>query len=201
MHIAEWVSPQMSVDAAIEEISLGGVPCYDIRPKKLVDDSKVLVYMHGGAYGVYRAGGSMLGRGVTAADNWNVRVVSIDFSLAPRRKFDEITDECVAAVSALVGQGVPLTNIAFYGDSAGGSLTAAVVLKMRDRGLGMPAALAMVSPWLDVTLDPDSLMSLQNQETSYVSPRLSSQNSPIGEPLSWRARKALCAAEPGARSF
>ena len=32
----------------------------------------------------------------------------------------------------------------------------------------MPTALAMVSPWLDVTLDPDSLVSLQNQETSYV---------------------------------
>ena len=157
-----------SVDPGIEEISLGGVTCYDIRPKNLVDDSKVLVYMHGGAYVVYRAGGSMLGRGVTAADKWNVRVVSIDFSLAPRRKFDEITDECVAAVSALVEQGVPLKNIAFYGDSAGGSLAAAVVLKMRDRGLGMPAALAMVSPWLDVTLDPDSLVSLQNQETSYV---------------------------------
>jgi acetyl esterase/lipase len=157
-----------SADPRIEEISLGGVTCYDIRPKNLADDSKVLIYMHGGAYVVYRAGGSMLGRGVTAADKWNVRVVSIDFSLAPRRKFDAITDECVAAVSALVEQGIPLKDIAFYGDSAGGSLAAAVVLKMRDRGLGMPAALAMVSPWLDVTLDPDSLVSLQNQETSYV---------------------------------
>ncbi|MNF64402.1 Monoterpene epsilon-lactone hydrolase [compost metagenome] len=157
-----------SVDPRIDEITLGGVTCYDIRPKNLADDSKVLIYMHGGAYVVYRAGGSMLGRGVMAADLWNVRVVSIDFSLAPRRKFDEITDECVAAVSALVEQGIPLKNIAFYGDSAGGSLAAAVVLKMRDRGLGMPAALAMVSPWLDVTLDPDSLVSLQNQETSYV---------------------------------
>ena len=77
----------------------------------------------------------MLGRGVTAADRWNVRVVSIDFSLAPRRNFDEITDECAAAVSALVEQGIPLKDIAFYGDSAGGSLAAAVILKMRDRGL------------------------------------------------------------------
>lgn len=169
---AQWIqkyAPYIeSIAPSIDEICLGGVTCYDIRPKNLVDNRKVLIYMHGGAYVVYRAGGSMLGRGVTAADLWNVRVVSIDFSLAPRRKFDEITDECVAAVSALVEQGIPLQDIAFYGDSAGGSLAAAVVLKMRDRGLGMPAALAMVSPWLDVTLDPDSLVSLQNQEASYV---------------------------------
>jgi len=169
---AQWIrkyAPYIkSVDPRIDEISLGGVTCYDIRPRNLPDDSKVLVYMHGGAYVIYRAGGSMLGRGVTAADKWKVRVVSIDFSLAPRRKFDAITDECVAAVSALVEQGIALKDIAFYGDSAGGSLAAAVILKMRDRGLGMPAALAMVSPWLDVTLDPDSLVSLQNQETSYV---------------------------------
>ena len=124
-----------SVHPRIDEVSLGGVTCYDIRPKNLADDSKVLVYLHGGAYVVYRAGGSMLGRAVTAADQWNVRVVSVEFSHAPRQKFDEITDECVAAVSALVERGIALKDIAFYGDSAGGSLAAAVILKMRDRGL------------------------------------------------------------------
>jgi acetyl esterase/lipase len=157
-----------AVDPKIEEILLGGVTCFDIRRKDWIDDGKVLIYLHGGAYVMYRAGGSMLGRGVSAAEKWNLRVVSVEFSHAPRHKFDAITNECVAAISAIVDSGVPMKNIAFYGDSAGGSLAAAVILKMRDRGMGLPAALAMLSPWLDVTLDPDTLVSLQNQETSYV---------------------------------
>ena len=105
---------------------------------------------------------------VPAADLWNLRVVAVDFSLAPHRKFDGITDECVASIRELVDSGIPIKNIAVYGDSAGGSMSAAVVLKMRDQEMGLPAALAMVSPWLDVTLDPDTLVSLRNQETSYT---------------------------------
>jgi acetyl esterase/lipase len=156
------------LDPKIEEISLGGVTCYDIRRKDWKDDGKVLIYLHGGGYVYYRIGGSMLGRAVAVVDLWNLRIVAVEFSHAPRCKFDAITDECVAAIRALVASGIPMKNIAMYGDSAGGSMAAAVTLKMRDQGMGLPAALAMMSPWLDVTLDPDTMVSMVNQEASYT---------------------------------
>jgi hypothetical protein len=48
---------------------------------------------------------SMLSRGVTAADQWGLRVVSVDYTLAPRAKYNQITDECVAVIKALMQQG------------------------------------------------------------------------------------------------
>ena len=51
---------------------------------------------------------------VPAADLWNLRVVAVDFSLAPHRKFDGITDECVATIRALVAPSafiVPITGV------------------------------------------------------------------------------------------
>ena len=96
----------------------------------------------------------MLSRGVTAADQWGLRVVSVDYTLAPRAKYNQITDECVAVIKALMQQGTMVENIAIYGDSTGGGLGAAVVLKIRDQGVGLPAALAVLSPWLDLTQDP-----------------------------------------------
>jgi epsilon-lactone hydrolase len=157
-----------SVEPTIKHVKFGGVPCVDIRPKNWTDNGKVLIYFHGGAFVFYRAGGSMLSRGVTAADQWGLRVVSVDYTLAPRAKYNQITDECVAVIKALMQQGTMVENIAIYGDSAGGGLGAAVVLKIRDQGVGLSAALAVLSPWLDLTQDPDTVTSLQNQETSYT---------------------------------
>jgi monoterpene epsilon-lactone hydrolase len=63
--------------------------------------------------------------------------------------------------------------------SSGGE---AHLARLRDRGLGMPAALAMVSPWLDVTLEADSLVSLQNQETGYVVQRVKAAGAAWADP-------------------
>ncbi|MFN8643570.1 MAG: alpha/beta hydrolase fold domain-containing protein [Candidatus Binatia bacterium] len=64
--------------------------------------------------------------------------------------------EVVAVIQALLDQGQRMEDTAIYGDSSGGGLAAAVVLKMRDRGMGMPAAAVLVSPWLDVTNSGDT---------------------------------------------
>jgi acetyl esterase/lipase len=50
------------------------------------------------------------------------------------------------------------------GDSAGGGLAAGTILKMRDEGLGMPAALVLWSPWTDVTGVGDTYFTLRNDD-------------------------------------
>jgi len=147
------------------ERKLGAVPVLDVRPKAWKDDGKAVIYTHGGAHVMYSAA-STLGRAVIAAHETGFRVISIDYTLAPFAKYDEMSDQVIAAVQAHLSEGYHLRDTAIYGDSSGGGLAAATVLKMRDRGLGMPRAAVLVSPWLDVTPSGDSEVTLRNADPS-----------------------------------
>lgn len=151
----------------IDERELGGVRVLDIKPKGYTPDRRVLVYAHGGAYVLFSARSS-LGNAALAADATGLRVISIDYTLAPDAKWPAITDQVVAVIGALKEEGHPLASIAVYGDSAGGGLAAAAALKMRDKGLGMPAALVLQSPWADITDSGDSAVTLRAAEPFYT---------------------------------
>jgi epsilon-lactone hydrolase len=130
--------------------NVGGVAVLDVRPKGWKKNRKVVVYVHGGAHPLYSAK-STLGRAAIFAADTGHRVISVDYTLAPQAKFNQMSDEVVAVLRTLLKEGHSLADILIYGDSSGGGLAAAVVLKMRDKGLGMPVAAVLVSPWLDVT--------------------------------------------------
>lgn len=154
--------------------TLGGVPALDVRPEGWKDNGKVLVYTHGGAHVMYSAA-SMLGRAVVTAHSTGLRIVSVDYTLAPWVKYNQMSDEVVTAIQALVEQGQRLEDLAMYGDSSGGGLAAAVVLKMRDRGLGMPKAAVLVSPWLDVTPSGDTETTLHDADPNTLYERQGKQ--------------------------
>ena len=61
-----------------------------------------------------------------------------------------------------------MADIAIYGDSAGGGMAAGVVLKMRDDGMGMPAAVVLWSPWADITETGDTYKTLKLAEPMYL---------------------------------
>jgi len=147
----------------IEERTLGGVPVLDIKPKGWKKNDRVLVYTHGGAYALFSAR-STLSSSVPVANDTGLRVVSVDYTVAPHAKWDKVTDQAIAVIQALVKEGHPLTEIAIYGDSAGGGLAAGAVLKMRDRGLGMPAAVVLWSPWSDITNTGDTYVTLADAD-------------------------------------
>ncbi len=151
----------------VTEGRLGGIPILDVRPKEWKDTGKFLVYTHGGAHVMYSAR-STLGRAVIAAHETGLRVISVDYTLAPHAKYNQMSDEVVSVIQALRQQGQRLEDMAIYGDSSGGGLAAAVVLKMRDRGLGMPAAAALVSAWLDVTPSGDTETTLHDADPNQL---------------------------------
>ncbi|MFO0821793.1 MAG: alpha/beta hydrolase [Gemmataceae bacterium] len=151
----------------VTEGRLGGVSILDVRPKDWKHNGKILVYTHGGAHTMYSAR-SMLGRAVFAADSTGIRVISVDYTLAPHVKYNQMSDEVVAAIQALLNGGTRLEDLAIYGDSSGGGLAAAVVLKMRDKGLGMPKAVVLVSPWLDVTNSGDTETTLHDADPNQL---------------------------------
>jgi acetyl esterase/lipase len=102
------------------------------------------------------------------ADRTGLRIVSIDYTLAPRAKWRQVQDEIIAVIKALVKEGIALQNIALYGESAGGNLTAAVTLRLRDLGLGMPAAVVLWSPCTDFADTADTRTTLRAAEPTYL---------------------------------
>jgi len=151
----------------IQERKVGGVPVLDIKPKGWKNSSKLLVYTHGGAYALYSAK-SRLMSAVPMANDTGLRVVSVDYTLAPHAKWNEVTDQVVAVIRGLLEEGHTLSNMAVYGESAGGGLAAGAVLKMRDKGLGMPAAVVLWSPWSDITETGDSYTTHQGCRSAVI---------------------------------
>jgi len=85
------------------------------------------------------------------------RVLCIDYRLAPEHPFPAALDDAVAAYHWLLAQGAEPRHVAFIGDSAGGGLTLAALLRLRDEGTALPAAAVVVSPWTDLALTGESL--------------------------------------------
>jgi epsilon-lactone hydrolase len=147
--------------------TLGGVPVLDVRPASWRDDGRVLVYVHGGAY-TFNSARATLSSAVPVADLTGLRVISIDYTLAPHARWPQVTDEVVAVFGALRDAGYDWERIAAYGDSAGGGLLAGSVLKLRDRGDGMPAAVWLWSPWADLTESGDTYATLAHADPLLV---------------------------------
>ena len=163
MSISQSQSLVDSFEANITSFKLGNVPVMDIKPKGWVDQSKALIYVHGGGYTILGAN-STLNNSVPISNATGLRVISVDYSLAPFSKWNETTSEVVSVIKALMDQGYSLENIAMYGDSAGGGLAASSILKMRDEGIGIPAALVLWSPWTDVSGAGDTYSTLKSAD-------------------------------------
>ena len=105
------------------------------------------VFLHGGAY-VLGSADTHLRLAANYALASSARVWSVDYRLAPENPYPAAINDAVA-----VARGID-TNIptAIIGDSAGGGLALALALRLRDEGLPSPVALALVSPWADLTL-------------------------------------------------
>lgn len=152
-------------------MTLGGVPVLEIVPKDWTDDGKVLVYCHGGAYTFFTAR-STLTSSATAAAATGMRVLSIDYTNPPRARWPEVTDEVVTVFDTLDRQGYESRRIAAFGDSAGAALVAGSMLKMRDSGRALPAALVLWSPWADITETGETYHTLKHAEPAYTYDRL-----------------------------
>ncbi len=151
----------------VEARKIGGVPVLEVKPKGWKESRKVLVHLHGGAYTMQSAH-SRLPSSVPGADATGLRVISVDYTVAPAGKWPQVTDEVLAVIDGLQKEGHKLKDIAIYGESAGGALAAGGVLKMRDKGLGMPAAVVLWSPWADITNSGDSAITMKNFEPIFV---------------------------------
>ena len=110
----------------------------------------VVLYLHGGGYAI---GSPRSHRHLAAAiaRAAGSRALLLDYRLAPEHPFPAALDDAVAAYQWLVRDGIAPSRIVIAGDSAGGGLTLATLLALRDRGLPLPAGAVGISPWVDLT--------------------------------------------------
>ncbi|MGF1595707.1 MAG: alpha/beta hydrolase [Acidimicrobiales bacterium] len=137
------------------EVDAGGVPSLWCLPLGCADD-RVIVFTHGGGYvvGSRYTHRKLAGHLAKAA---GCRALVIDYRLAPEFPHPAPVEDAVAAYRWLLDQGIEAGHIATCGDSAGGGLCTAMVLKARDEGLPLPAAIMPLSPWYDMEGKGDSL--------------------------------------------
>lgn len=138
-----------------EMIKVDGIPAAWLVPGAAKDEN-VILYLHGGAYvtGSIRSHRKMLG---WIARSARCRALIIDYRLAPENTFPAALDDSMCAYKWLLSQGYKPGNIVIAGDSAGGGLAVSMVVKLRDTGFPLPAAVIALSPWTDLAMTGDSL--------------------------------------------
>lgn len=128
-----------------------------VLARRLIPDGapvgKAALYLHGGGY-VLGSPATHFGMAGRMALAMNCEVFVIDYRLAPEHPAPAALEDAVSAWSALCRTH---TALALAGDSAGGGLSVALAVAARDAGLPLPKALALISPWVDLSLSGDSM--------------------------------------------
>jgi len=150
---------QMSPSTELPSTLIGGVDVIRVPGSNPGARSPVLIYVHGGGHTWLSARSTLLVSKLMA-EATGYEVVSVNYTVAPRGKWQKQTAEVISVYESLLSEGRAPARIGMFGDSAGGGLVAGSVLRMRDQGLPLPGALLLLSPWSDVTGRGDSYMTL-----------------------------------------
>jgi len=155
----DWVARRVGMDAfggmaplpeglGVEAVDIAGLPAERLTPAG-ADDARALLYLHGGGYCV---GSPTSHRGLAGRLAAAIGCVALlpDYRLAPEHRFPAAVDDAVKAYRHLLEEGIEPGRIVIAGDSAGGGLTIAAAIAIRDSGLPQPGCLFAISPWANL---------------------------------------------------
>lgn len=141
----------------IKEEIKDGVKIYTINPRSVLEDNKnrILIHLRGGGY-VFNGGETGMGEAILMAYYGKIKVISVDYRMAPDFPFPAALEDSVAIYKEVLKTHKP-QNIGIFGTSAGGGLTMATVFKLRDISVPIPGAVGLGTPWADLTKTGDTL--------------------------------------------
>ncbi|MEH6467337.1 MAG: alpha/beta hydrolase [Porticoccus sp.] len=142
-------------EVRITPINAEGIPAEWLDPPNPIS-GKVIIYLHGGGYVM---GSPATHRSLVArlAKACGVRTLSIDYRLALEYPFPSALEDVLTVYQWVQDQGISPKDMIIAGDSAGGGLTLATLISLRDNNLPLPAMALCISPWTDLTLTGDSI--------------------------------------------
>jgi epsilon-lactone hydrolase len=153
--------------SSVETIEMAGVRVHLATPADPAPSDRAYLDIHGG--GLVHGEGEFCRTGARRiADQHGVACYAVDYRMPPEHPYPAALDDCVAVYRELLNRYAP-ENIILGGASAGGNLAAATVLRARDEGLPLPAALILLTPELDLTESGDSFET--NQLLDVMLPR------------------------------
>ncbi|MDQ2994997.1 MAG: alpha/beta hydrolase, partial [Pseudomonadota bacterium] len=147
---------------------LGGLFCFHTQGAGVPQCT--ILYLHGGAYIVDLPSLANHSRYLTTeiAANCNAEIWTIDYRVAPEHPYPAAIEDAYTAYLALLEKGVPPKEIVVMGDSAGGGLSLALLMKLRDNHKPLPKAAIVISPWTDLAATGDSMVSRAASDPIFI---------------------------------
>jgi len=136
-------------EVKVERVSAPAAPAEWLRPPGAVA-GRVVLYLHGGGY-VIGSPRSHRHLAAAIASAAAASALLLDYRLAPEHPFPAAVDDATAAYRWLLDQAIAPEHVVIAGDSAGGGLTVATLLALRDARVPLPAGGVCISPWVDLT--------------------------------------------------
>jgi acetyl esterase/lipase len=141
-------------------------------PLGYAQGAPTFLYWHGGGYVSCspRTHRALL---CALADASGARCIAPSYPLAPASPFPAALDAALACYRELLASGVSPSRLVVGGDSAGGGLTLAMLLSLRDAGEPLPSAAVLLSPWVDLECSGASIQG--HARYDYLDPELVDQ--------------------------
>ena len=147
-YLVRWMrNPPAGI--SVERFEIDGLHAAWISPE--TESKTVILYLHGGGY----VSGSLATHQMLCADmarSADARILFVEYRLAPEHPFPAALEDARKAYHWLMKQGVETKTIFVAGDSAGGGLSLALTLSLRDAGEPLPAGVVCISPWTDLSM-------------------------------------------------
>jgi acetyl esterase/lipase len=138
----------------VKQLTIDGIKAEWLIPNG-ASSEKVILYVHGGGY---VSGSCSDHRGIISKFALNTDVANLlyEYRLAPEHPFPAAIDDSVTVYQWLIQTGYKPENIIIAGESAGGGLTLALLLALKEQQIQMPKAAVSISPWTDLTCSSES---------------------------------------------
>lgn len=142
-------------DLLVEASILAGMDVLISKNANAVE-GRAILYLHGGGY-IFGSPRAYLGLAGELGRAANAAAYIIAYRLAPEHPLPAAINDTVEAYRGLLSKELLPENIAIAGDSAGGGLAIAALTAIRDAGLPMPVAAVVLSPWVELACEGDSM--------------------------------------------
>ncbi len=148
-----WVCPEHLEKTDIE---MTNFTMELIHNKDQQNKKGIILQLHGGGYygkmhNTYRDMAALYNEISKGFD-----VLSVDYRVAPKNPYPAALQDAVEAYKWILDNEYPQGRVFVVGDSAGGGLTLALCLYLRDKGISMPAGIVTMSAWTDLTKSGES---------------------------------------------